>query len=83
MKFAESTALVFATKERIVVPLGIPVPVIVAPLNHPSVLVTVIFGDPLVAVIFWAVSKLLRKLLLIHQDTLTPSVISDLPALPV
>ena len=43
VKFAESTALVLATKETIVVPSGIPVPVIVAPLNHPSVFATVIF----------------------------------------
>lgn len=52
VKFAERIALVFATKERIVVPPGIPVHVIVAPFTHPVVSATVILGDPLVAQIF-------------------------------
>lgn len=52
VKFAESTALVFGTNDTMVVPPGIPVPVIVAPFAHPVVSATVIFGLPFVAQMF-------------------------------
>lgn len=49
---ADNTALVFGTKETMVVPPGIPVPDIEAPLNHQNVSATVIAVLPLVAPIF-------------------------------
>lgn len=55
VKFAESTALVFGTNDTMVVPPGIPVPVIVAPFAHQLVFATVIAVLPLVAPIFLAV----------------------------
>ena len=82
VKFAESTALVFATKDNMVVHHGIHVPVIVAPFTHPVVSATVIFADPFVALIFCEVSISVRRTLLVPHETLVPSVINDFPALP-